>query len=294
MKQYIDLITDVMTNGSDRTDRTGVGTRSVFGRQMRFDLRTGKFPAVTSKKLAWKAVVSELLWIIEGSGDERRLCEILHGTRDDSKTTVWTANANADYWTPKAKFKGDLGVVYGKMWRSWPKTPHTFWEKLKHIFVEKKVDQLSDLIDGIKNDPYGRRHIITAWNPSELENMALPPCHMTAQFYVVDGELSCQLYQRSVDIALGLPFNIASYSLLTYMIAQVCGLKVGDFVWTGGDCHIYKNHFEGVKIQVMRDLKELPTLSINPEVSSIYDFKMEDFDLVGYDPHGPIKMQMAV
>jgi len=228
MKQYHQALEHILKHGKQKTDRTGIGTISVFGYQMRFDLRTG-FPAITTKKLAWKAVVSELLWFLEGSGDERRLAEILHGTRDLSKTTIWTANAKADYWLPKAHYEGDLGRVYGVQWRDF-----------------LGVDQIQQLIDGIKKDPSGRRHILTAWNPAELSDMALPPCHVLSQFDVTDGYLSCQLYQRSCDMFLGVPFNIASYSLLTHIIARECGLKVGDFVWTGGDCHIYTNHVDAV------------------------------------------------
>jgi thymidylate synthase len=247
----------------------------VFGYQMRFDLRTG-FPAITTKKLAWKAVVSELLWFLEGSGDERRLAEILHGTRDLSKTTIWTANAKADYWLPKAHYEGDLGRVYGVQWRDF-----------------LGVDQIQQLIDGIKKDPSGRRHILTAWNPAELSDMALPPCHVLSQFDVTDGYLSCQLYQRSCDMFLGVPFNIASYSLLTHIIARECGLKVGDFVWTGGDCHIYTNHVDAVKEQLSREERALPTLfmTVNKKWN---EYVLEDFVLEGYDPHPAIKAEMAV
>jgi len=204
MKQYHEALKQILENGKNKTDRTGVGTRSVFGYQMRFNLQEG-FPAVTTKKLAWRAVVSELLWFLEGSGDERRLAEILHGTRDSSKNTIWTANAEADYWKPKAKFEGDLGRVYGVQWRHWQRP-----------FLNSDIDQLENLIEGIKKDPGSRRHIMTAWNPGELDQMALPPCHILSQFNVTDGYLSCQLYQRSCDMFLGVPFNIASYSLLTY------------------------------------------------------------------------------
>jgi thymidylate synthase len=247
----------------------------VFGHQMRFDLRLG-FPAITTKKLAWKAVVSELLWFIEGSGDERRLAEILHGTRDSEKKTIWTANAEADYWKSKAKFEGDLGRVYGVQWRDFG-----------------GVDQLQQLIDGIKKDPSGRRHILSAWNPAELDQMALPPCHVLSQFDVTDGYLSCQLYQRSCDMFLGVPFNIASYALLTHIIARECGLKVGDFVWTGGDCHIYTNHVDAVKEQLSREERALPTLfmTVNKKFN---EYTMEDFVLENYNPHPAIKADMAV
>ncbi len=275
MKQYHQALEHILKHGKQKTDRTGIGTISVFGYQMRFDLRTG-FPAITTKKLAWKAVVSELLWFLEGSGDERRLAEILHGTRDLSKTTIWTANAKADYWLPKAHYEGDLGRVYGVQWRDF-----------------LGVDQIQQLIDGIKKDPSGRRHILTAWNPAELSDMALPPCHVLSQFDVTDGYLSCQLYQRSCDMFLGVPFNIASYSLLTHIIARECGLKVGDFVWTGGDCHIYTNHVDAVKEQLSREERALPTLFITVN-KKWNEYVLEDFVLEGYDPHPAIKAEMAV
>lgn len=285
MKQYIELLTKIMSKGVEREDRTGIGTIGTFGERMEFDLRLG-FPAVTTKKLAWKAVVSELLWFIEGSSDERRLAEILHGTRDLSKKTIWTDNANAEYWKPKAKFDGDLGSIYGNMWRSWPNADGTC------------TDQLGDLIRGIKKDPFGRRHILTAWNPGELHNMALPPCHMFAQFYVhiENGVkvLSCQLYQRSADAFLGVPFNIASYALFTHMIAQVCDMQAGKFIHVIGDAHIYLNHIEAVKEQLGRTPFLLPELSMNAEVKNIDDFSMSDFDLVGYQSHETIKAPMAV
>jgi len=275
MKQYHQALQHILENGKSKTDRTGVGTRSVFGYQMRFNLQEG-FPAVTTKKLAWRAVVSELLWFLEGSGDERRLAEILHGTRDLSKTTIWTANAKADYWLPKAHYEGDLGRVYGVQWRDF-----------------LGIDQIQQLIDGIKNDPSGRRHILTAWNPSELSDMALPPCHVLSQFDVTDGHLSCQMYQRSCDMFLGVPFNIASYSLLTHIIARECKLKVGDFIWTGGDCHIYNNHVDAVKEQLSRTPKDLPTLfmTVNKKIA---DYVVDDFILDNYNPDPAIKADMAV
>lgn len=274
MNQYHDALEHILIHGKDKSDRTGVGTRSVFGYQMRFNLQEG-FPATTTKRLAWKAVVSELLWFMEGSNDERRLCEILHGTRDLSKTTIWTANAKADYWLPKATFEGDLGRVYGVQWRDF-----------------FGVDQLYNLIEGIKKDPSGRRHIMSAWNPAELGDMALPPCHVMSQFDVTDGKLSCQMYQRSCDMFLGVPFNIASYSLLTHIIARECGLEVGDFVWVGGDCHIYNNHFDAVREQLSREVRALPTLKF--ETKPIKDYVLSDFVLEGYDPHPAIKAEMAV
>ena len=258
MKQYNQALKQVLEHGTDKTDRTGVGTRSVFGMQMRFNLQDG-FPAVTTKKLAWRAVVSELLWFLEGSNDERRLAEILHGTRNPEKKTIWTANAQADYWKPRAKFDGDLGRVYGVQWRRW-NTHKVDISNLDYpTLVAVNIDQVQNLIDNIKKDPSGRRHIISAWNPGELDQMALPPCHVMSQFDVTNGKLSCQMYQRSCDMFLGVPFNIASYSLLTHIIARECNLGVGDFVWTGGDVHIYNNHFNAVHEQLSRDERQLPT-----------------------------------
>ena len=280
MKQYLDALQYILDNGKQKDDRTGVGTTSVFGYQMRFNLQEG-FPATTTKKLAWKSVVSELLWFMEGSGDERRLAEILYGTRDTSKQTIWTANANADYWKPKATYPGDLGRVYGVQWRQWGPR------------LGERLDQLQNLIDNIKDDPNSRRHILTAWNPGELDVMALPPCHVMSQFDVTDGKLSCQLYQRSCDMFLGVPFNIASYSLLTHIIAKECGLKVGDFVWTGGDCHIYNNHFDAVAEQLSRAPKELPTLFIT-NGKKWDEYVLEDFVLDNYNPDAAIKAAMAV
>ena len=298
MKQYHEALAHVLENGKNKTDRTGVGTRSVFGYQMRFNLQEG-FPAVTTKKLAWRAVVSELLWFLEGSGDERRLAEILHGTRDSNKKTIWTANAEADYWSPKATYEGDLGRVYGVQWRSWRKyieqkdmgPAHLGGTRIATDRID--VDQIQQLIDGIKKDPSGRRHIISAWNPAELDQMALPPCHVMAQFDVTDGYLSCQLYQRSCDMFLGVPFNIASYSLLTHIIAKECNLKVGDFIWTGGDCHIYNNHIDAVNEQLVRTPKQLPTLFIT-EGKKIADYIVDDFILDNYNPDPAIKADMAV
>ena len=277
MHQYLELLEDILdNNGEARSDRTGTGTISVFGRQLRFDLRE-KFPAVTTKRLAWNACKAELLWFIEGSQDERRLAEILHGTRDNSKTTIWTGNAQADYWTPRAGFEGDLGRVYGVQWRDW-----------------RGVDQLTKLIDGIKSDPNGRRHILSAWNVDELDQMALPPCHVMSQFYVSKGHLSCHMYQRSVDVFLGLPFNIASYALLTHMIAQVCDLKAGELIISTGDTHIYSNHVDQVEEQLTRKPLPLPTLWLNPEIKEIDKFTMQDIALVGYQSHTAIKAEMAV
>jgi thymidylate synthase len=290
MKQYLDALQNVLDNGDLRSDRTGVGTRSLFGLQLRFDLSEG-FPAVTTKKLAWRAVVSELLWFIEGSGDEFRLREILHGERYTDKQTIWTDNAQAPYWVNKRlqRHPGDLGRVYGVQWRRWRK-PLVRINKV----VLQNHDQLLELIAGIKEDPYSRRHIITAWNPGELDLMALPPCHMMSQFYVNNGRLSCQMYQRSADMFLGVPFNIASYALFTHMIAQVCNLDVGELIITFGDAHIYNNHIDQVKEQLSRKPLALPTLSLNPEITVVTDFGMEDIDLVGYESHGAIPAPMAV
>jgi thymidylate synthase len=265
---------------------------------MRFNLQEG-FPAVTTKKLAWRAVVSELLWFLEGSGDERRLAEILHSSKDASKKTIWTANAEADYWTPKATYNGDLGRVYGVQWRNWRKYSEQKDMGPAHLGGTRvaadriEIDQIQQLIDGIKKDPSGRRHIISAWNPAELDQMALPPCHVMSQFDVTDGYLSCQLYQRSCDMFLGVPFNIASYSLLTHIIARECNLKVGDFIWTGGDCHIYNNHVDAVNEQLSRTPKELPTLFIT-EGKKIADYVVDDFLLDNYNPDPAIKADMAV
>jgi len=293
MQQYLTALTQILNHGENKTDRTGVGTRSVFGYQMRFNLQDG-FPAVTTKRLAWKATVSELLWFIEGSGDERRLAEILHNSRDADKKTIWTANAQADYWKPNAKYEGDLGRVYGVQWRDWRSfSPLGAHEDNLLTGVWHHVDQFENLINGIKKDPDSRRHILSAWNPAELDQMALPPCHVMSQFNVTNGKLSCQLYQRSADMFLGVPFNIASYSLLTHIIANECNLEVGDFVWTGGDCHIYLNHIEQVKEQLTRKPKDLPTLSF-PKDKKIADYVVDDFVLVNYDPMPSIKAPMAV
>lgn len=303
MKAYHDTLQQILDHGEVRQDRTGVGTISLFGLQQRYDLRQG-FPAVTTKKLAWKSVVSELLWFIEGSGDERRLAEILHGTRDTSKTTIWTDNAHADYWVKRAQYVGDLGRVYGVQWRHWKTSKHVKAGSFKDDYgnyysmaggvQEVEVDQLYDLIQGIRREPHGRRHILSAWNPGELESMALPPCHILAQFYVSnEGELSCQMYQRSCDMFLGVPFNIASYSLLTAMIAQVCGLKVGEFVHVLGDAHIYLNHVEQVKEQLTREPLPAPTLWLNPDIKDITRFTMDDIRLDNYQHHEPIRATMA-
>lgn len=287
---YLDALRDILENGDDRPDRTGIGTKSIFGMQMRFDLTQG-FPAVTTKKLAWRAVVSELIWFIEGSGDEYRLREILHGDRYSEKKTIWTDNAQADYWVKQRlqRHPGDLGRVYGMQWRRWRKP----LVRINKVILQNH-DQLIELINGIKEDPYSRRHIITAWNPGELELMALPPCHMMSQFYVNNGKLSCHMYQRSADFGLGIPFNIASYALFTHMIAQVCNLEVGDLIISIGDAHIYQNHIEQIKEQLAREPFPLPTLKLNPDISVITDFDMDDIELVDYQCHASIPMPMAV
>ena len=281
MKQYLDALRNVLETGTNKKDRTGTGTRAIFGMQMRYNMEDG-FPAITTKKLAWKSVVSELLWFIEGSGDERRLAEIMHGTKDNEKKTIWTANASADYWKPKSKYPGDLGRVYGVQWRHW-KNPEG-----------KETDQLKNAIELIKKNPTSRRIIVNAWNPGEIEQMALPPCHTFFQFFVADDKLSLQMYQRSCDMFLGVPFNIASYSLLLHMIAQVTNLKPGEFVHTLGDAHIYQNHFDQVKEQLTREPLSLPQLKLNPNVKNIDDFKMEDIELINYEHHPSIKAPMAV
>jgi thymidylate synthase len=287
---YLDALKDILENGDSRPDRTGVGTISKFGVQMRFDLTEG-FPAVTTKKLAWKACVSELLWFIEGSGDEFRLREILHGDRKSEKKTIWTDNAQADYWVNKRlqRHPGDLGRVYGVQWRKWRKP----LIRINKVILQNH-DQLLELIAGIKDDPYSRRHIISAWNPGELDMMALPPCHMMAQFYVNNGKLSCQMYQRSADMFLGIPFNIASYALFTHMIAQVCKLEVGELIITIGDAHIYENHIEQVKEQLSRKPIELPKLKLTDSIDVITEFEMSDIELIDYVSHDAIKAPMAV
>jgi thymidylate synthase len=303
MKQYLDLLQDILDNGEIKDDRTGVGTISVFGRSIRFDLRRG-FPAVTTKKLAWRACKGELLWFIEGSGDERRLAEITHSEKGG--VTIWTPNAYAPYWRDKAKFHGDLGRVYGVQWRSWKKyTLKRFNDYVEHDLdattyfdakvTEESVDQLANLIEGLKRDPNGRRHILNAWNVGELDQMALPPCHVMSQFYInKNKELSCHMYQRSVDVFLGLPFNIASYALLTHLLAQVCDLKVGELIISMGDTHIYQSHLDQVKEQLTREPLPLPTLFLNASIKDIDKFKMDDIQLDGYKSLESIKAQMAV
>ena len=279
--ELLNLYSDILQNGDDRTDRTGVGTLSVFGRQLKIDLAQG-FPIVTTKKMGFKSILAELLWFIEGSGDERRLAEILHGTRDKSKKTIWTANAEADYWKSNALYDGDLGRVYGVQWRSWQK-PDGWGE----------IDQLSQIISQIKTDPTNRRMILSAWNVGELHMMALPPCHMMAQFYVSKGKLSCQMYQRSVDSFLGLPYNISSYALLVFILAKITGLQVGELIMTLGDTHIYKNHIDQVKQQINRSILRLPTLKI-ADINNLEDLSMDKFSLENYQSHPAIVAEMAV
>lgn len=264
MQQYLDLMSHIMENGSDKSDRTGTGTRSVFGYQMRFNLAEG-FPCLTTKKLHLRSIIHELLWFLQGDTNIRYLQE--NGVR---------------IWNDWADENGDLGPVYGYQWRSWPKADGGH------------IDQISQIIEQIKNNPDSRRHIVSAWNVAFVNDMALPPCHALFQFYVADGKLSCQLYQRSADVFLGVPFNIASYALLTMMVAQVCDLEYGDFVWTGGDCHLYSNHFEQVATQLQRTPKALPNMRINPEVKDIFAFNFEDFELLDYDSYPNIPAPIAV
>ena len=265
MKQYLDLLQHILDNGVDKSDRTGTGTRSVFGYQMRFNLEDG-FPLITTKKVHLKSIIYELLWFLRGDTNVKYLQE--HGVR------IW--NEWADPQT------GDLGHIYGYQWRSWPNYNGGF------------IDQISEAIETIKNNPDSRRIIVSAWNVADLDNMNLPPCHAFFQFYVADGRLSLQLYQRSADTFLGVPFNIASYALLLMMVSQVTGLKAGDFVHTLGDAHIYNNHFEQVKLQLTREPRPLPKMILNPEVKNIFDFKYEDFRLEGYDPHPHISGAVSV
>jgi len=303
MKQYHDLLQDILDNGEIKDDRTGVGTISVFGRNLRFDLRRG-FPAITTKRLAWKAVSGELLWFIEGSQDERRLAEITHGSKEGT-VTIWTPNALAPYWKNKAAYEGDLGRVYGVQWRHW-QTPITHkTETFKDDFGSnynrhgsihiKETDQLKNLVESLIKDPNSRRHIISAWNVGEMDQMALPPCHVMSQFYVnKNKELSCHMYQRSVDVFLGLPFNIASYALLTHLLAHHTNLKVGELIISTGDTHIYTDHIEQVKEQLTREEFPLPTLMLNSMKNNIFEMTMQDIHLENYQSHGAIKAKMAV
>ena len=283
---YLELCERILEKGIATDDRTGVGTLSLFGEQLRFDLAAG-FPAVTTKKLMWRAVVAELIWFIEGSCDERRLAEIQFGTRDLAKKTIWSANATADYWIPRARFDGDLGRVYGVQWRKW-RSPY-----FNGAYSYDETDQLVDLIKGLKTDPNSRRHIISAWNPGELHLMALPPCHAFVQFYLRDNKLSCQMYQRSADVFLGVPFNIASYALFTHLVAREIGAEVGELILTFGDVHIYKNHVDAVEEQLTRKPYDFPSLDIT-NVNSLYSFTVDDCKLIDYQSHPAIKAEMAV
>ena len=297
MQQYLDALKHILANGEAVSDRTGVGTRSIFGYQMRFDLQAG-FPAVTTKKLAWRGVVGELLWFLEGSTDERRLAEITYGKPRDElvgRTTIWTANANAQGRSLgyiNTDTRKELGPVYGHQWRRFDGANLN-----KDSFDDNAgTDQISWLIHEIKTNPDSRRLILSSWNPEQLSEMALPPCHTFAQFRVINGKLSCQMYQRSGDFGLGIPFNIASYSLLTHMLAQICGLEVGDFVHTIGDAHIYTNHVDAITEQLKRPPMELPKL-IMPEFSSLEELlktKTSDYILEGYKHYPTINMDMAV
>lgn len=264
VKQYLDLLQRVLDEGTQKGDRTGTGTLSVFGHQMRFDLKEG-FPCLTTKKLHLKSIIHELLWFIAGDTNIKYLTD--NGVR---------------IWNEWADENGDLGPIYGHQWRSWKTTDG------------RVIDQLADVIDMIKNEPNSRRMIVCAWNPGDIDKMALPPCHCFFQFYVADGKLSCMLYQRSCDIFLGVPFNIASYALLTMMVANVCGLEYGEFVHTMGDAHIYNNHLEQVKLQLTREPRALPKMKINPTVRSIFDYRYEDFELCDYDPYPHIKGEVSV
>lgn len=264
MEQYHNLLQHILDNGTDRGDRTGTGTRSIFGHQMRFDLSEG-FPCVTTKKLHLRSIIHELLWFISGDTNIKYL--------KDNQVRIW------DEWADE---NGDLGPVYGHQWRSWPDGNGG------------AIDQISQLVHQLKNNPNSRRHIVSAWNVADVKDMALPPCHCLFQFFVADGKLSCQLYQRSADTFLGVPFNIASYALFTMMLAQVCGLEPGEFIHTFGDAHLYSNHFDQANLQLSREIRPLPTMKINPDVKDIFSFKYEDFELVNYDPHPHIKAAVAV
>lgn len=264
MKQYLNLLQHILDNGAEKGDRTGTGTISVFGNQMRFNLQEG-FPCLTTKKLHLKSIIYELLWFLKGDTNAK-----------------WLQERGVRIWNEWADENGDLGHIYGYQWRSWPD------------YNGGHIDQISEVIDQIKNNPNSRRLIVSAWNVADICNMNLPPCHVLFQFYVANGKLSCQLYQRSADTFLGMPFNIASYALLTMMVAQVCSLEPGDFVYTTGDTHLYLNHIEQAKLQLTREPRPLPKMKINPEVKNIFDFKYEDFELVGYNPHPHIKATVSI
>jgi thymidylate synthase len=311
VNQYLDLLVDIMGNGRDRSDRTGTGTRGVFGRQLRFDLQKG-FPLLTTKKLPIRWIIEELLWILSGSTSVKPL--------QDAKVTIWDEWATAEQCAKFGREAGDLGPVYGHQWRNfggseqlrlvsdmereeqqrrWPERIHpqhpTTGQNIERLgYMPDGVDQIARLIHDIKTNPNSRRLIVSAWNPAEATRVALPPCHTLFQFYVQDGELSCQLYQRSADCLLGVPFNIASYALLTMMVAHVCDLKVGEFIHTFGDAHVYKNHFDQVRLQLTRSPRALPTMKLDASVRDIFEFKAEHFTLEGYDPHPAIKAEVSV
>ncbi len=280
MRQYLDLLQHILEHGGDKGDRTGTGTCSVFGHQMRFDLSKG-FPLLTTKKVHFRSIVVELLWFLKGDTNVKYL--------QDNKVTIWDEWATAEQTARFGRPAGELGPVYGHQWRNFGATQNE-----DGSYQQNGFDQISWLINEIKTNPNSRRLIVSGWNPKEASQVALPPCHTLFQFFVQNGKLSCQLYQRSADVFLGVPFNIASYALLTHMIAQVCDLQVGDFVWTGGDTHLYANHFEQARLQLGRDPLELCQLKLNPEVKSIFDFKFEDIDIINYHSHPAIKAPVAV
>lgn len=280
MRQYLDLLQHILEHGGDKGDRTGTGTRSVFGHQMRFDLSKG-FPLLTTKKVHFRSIVVELLWFLKGDTNVKYL--------QDNKVTIWDEWATAEQTARFGRPAGELGPVYGHQWRNFGATQNE-----DGSYQQNGFDQISWLINEIKTNPNSRRLIVSGWNPKEASQVALPPCHTLFQFFVQNGKLSCQLYQRSADVFLGVPFNIASYALLTHMIAQVCDLQVGDFVWTGGDTHLYANHFEQARLQLDRDPLELCQLKLNPEVKSIFDFKFEDIEIINYHSHPAIKAPVAV
>ncbi len=280
MRQYLDLLQHILEHGGDKGDRTGTGTRSVFGHQMRFDLSKG-FPLLTTKKVHFRSIVIELLWFLKGDTNVKYL--------QDNKVTIWDEWATAEQTARFGRPAGELGPVYGHQWRNFGATQNE-----DGSYQQNGFDQISWLINEIRTNPNSRRLIVSGWNPKEASQVALPPCHTLFQFFVQNGKLSCQLYQRSADVFLGVPFNIASYALLTHMIAQVCDLQVGDFVWTGGDTHLYANHFEQARLQLGRDPLELCQLKLNPEVKSIFDFKFEDIEIINYHSHPAIKAPVAV
>ena len=277
---YLDLLQHVMTNGTEKGDRTGTGTLSHFGAQLRFDLADG-FPLLTTKKVHFKSIVYELFWFLSGSTHVDYLQE--------NNVRIWNEWATADQTARFNRPAGDLGPIYGHQWRNYGAT-----KREDGSYDNDGVDQITDVIEQIKTNPNSRRLIVSGWNPKEAEQVALPPCHTLFQFFVADNKLSCQLYQRSADLFLGVPFNIASYALLAHMVAQVCGLEVGEFVWTGGDCHIYQNHREQVELQLTRSLYELPTLTLNPDIKDIFAFTFDDISVEGYESHPAIKAKVAV